>query len=546
VWVFTAVFGYLSVVRHDDLRSYYFDLGNFDRWIWSVLHGDFSVIPQRLGVHFDPILLAFVPVYAIVAAPKILLVVQSFALGSAAVPVFRLAADKIRDPFVPWIFALSYLAHPAVHFAALYDFHPATLAVPFAAFAFYFLEMERTGWFLLSAGIGMLCKEDVGLIVMMMGLYAVFFKGRRGFGLSVAVICGAFFLVFIGWAVPHFSPSGSSILMGRYQWLGDTPLAVLKTVFLHPLRVIHGMGSFERAFGLVNLIAPIGYIPALGPSALMVALPEFAINLLSSNPMTNGIYYYHWCTTVPFLYFAAVFGTAVLLKQKRSIAPVWIYMVLAGSFILIAVSPASPVSKDPWATRWTVSDHARLLDGFQRLIPAGASLSIQNNLGAHFSQRRDIHVFPKKTDSVEFVLVDVYSPYKGFREREDFEYAVRMELDEYEQAVLKMFGSPDYGIYRFEGGFFLFKRGYDRGINPAALESFRRRMEALNALRSEAAIRSGFRLDSSVSDGRSATSSSYPRRRWSGTARAGFPRRSFCGPSDAWPGSGRSFRSAPG
>lgn len=461
VLVYTAVFFRLSYVRHDDLRSYYFDLGLFDHWVWSVLHGDGSVITARFGVHFDPILLVFVPLYAVFASPKVLLAVQSLALGLGAVPVYLIARDRFQEGWIPWVFMMSYLAHPALHYANLYDFHPVTLAVPLLGFAFYYMDRERYTPFLLLAGAAMLCKEQMGLVVFMFGIYMFVVMKNRRMGVAVSALGLTAFLVLMGWVLPAFSPTGKHFLMERYEWLGPTAGEAARTVVTHPWFTIKGVLNWDRAIHLLHLFGPLAVLPLLGAPALLVALPEFAINLLSANPMTYSIFFYHWATVLPFLYIAAAIGVnSVVGNNRRTRRAVAAYVGAATLLLFFYLSPMVPFSKNVWENGWSVSEPTGVIDIVGEFIPGKAALSVQNNLGAHFSQRIRITTFPKGVGEAEFVLVRVNNPYRHADRKESLEYALNMPVMEYASALRSIVSEGAYGVRYAGNGYFLFEKGY--------------------------------------------------------------------------------------
>jgi uncharacterized membrane protein len=74
------------------------DLGHYDQAIWGGLHGHPFLNTSRLsqpisflGVHFNFIILLFVPLYAIFTNVIWLTIAQALSLSMAAWPIFLLA-----------------------------------------------------------------------------------------------------------------------------------------------------------------------------------------------------------------------------------------------------------------------------------------------------------------------------------------------------------------------------------------------------------------------------------------------------------------------
>ena len=102
VGAFAAGLGALSVLRHRGFNTGRFDLGNMVQAVWSTAQGDVLSVTSlrgeqisRLGVHFDPILGAFAPLWWLWPDPSMLLVVQAVAIALGAVPVFLLARKHL-------------------------------------------------------------------------------------------------------------------------------------------------------------------------------------------------------------------------------------------------------------------------------------------------------------------------------------------------------------------------------------------------------------------------------------------------------------------
>lgn len=93
-----ALFLMLGLWRHWGYMSSGNDLGVFDQAVWSVLHGQwflntniFNTPVNWLGIHFNPVLVLFVPLYFIAPAVEWFTIAQALALSVTAWPVFLLA-----------------------------------------------------------------------------------------------------------------------------------------------------------------------------------------------------------------------------------------------------------------------------------------------------------------------------------------------------------------------------------------------------------------------------------------------------------------------
>src|SRR4051812_40668974 len=134
---FAALFGTLSVRRHEAFSTARFDLGNMVQAVWSTAHGHPLRVTDldgdqvlRLGAHVDPVLVLFAPLWWLWPSPNLLLVVQAITIALGAVPVYRLAQKHLRSRRAGTLFAFAYLLYPPTTWLALNEFHPRGPPVP--------------------------------------------------------------------------------------------------------------------------------------------------------------------------------------------------------------------------------------------------------------------------------------------------------------------------------------------------------------------------------------------------------------------------------
>jgi len=178
ITAFAAGFSALGVLRHDAFSTGRFDLGNMVQAVWSTAHGHPLQVTSlsgeqvsRLGVHFDPILVAFAPLWWLWPHPSLLVVVQATALALGALPVFWLGLRHLGSERLALALALAYLLAPPTQWLALNEFHPAALATPLLLLA-QVTTRPVSGLPLASFGIAVSCTApptntsvDAGLTV---------------------------------------------------------------------------------------------------------------------------------------------------------------------------------------------------------------------------------------------------------------------------------------------------------------------------------------------------------------------------------------------
>src|SRR5437764_822639 len=308
--LFAGYFIFYLTGRHDAYITSAEDLGIMDQAILSTLHGQlfhqticntvndtncysFNGI-SRFAIHFEPILFPVSLFYLIWSNPKTLLVIQSLLVASGAFPAFWLARLRLRSELAAVIIALLYLLYPAQQQATIYDFHAVTFTASLLLFTLYFMYTRRTVWLFIFAILSMACKEEIPLVILIFGLWSMLFQQRWRSGLALALLAIAW--IGLGLLILHFySPTGHSLLASRYSALGNSPIAIVKSILLHPVGIlrVYVFEPFHLLY-LRILLSPVAYFPLLAPWIFVLAVPSLAINMLSSEAnMHSGFFQYN-------------------------------------------------------------------------------------------------------------------------------------------------------------------------------------------------------------------------------------------------------------
>jgi uncharacterized membrane protein len=310
-----------TIWRYETFKATAFDLGNLDQVMWNTIHGrwfeftnraiDYFGPPTRLAVHFEPIIVPLSLLYVFGADPRILLVFQTLVLVVGALPVFLLTRHFLPQwPLLAPAMAFAYLLSPALLGVNLFDFHPVSLATPALLFALLALTHKRYGWFLLACLIAAASKEDVPFVIGMLGILLIWkYKLPR---LGTLLLVGGFLWGLIAFEViiPHFYPGAqSNNFIYRYAALGNSPSQIILNLLLHPWLIFTTFFTLDRLYYLIGLFRSTGFLSLLAPEWLLGALPNLAVNLLSTDSLTySGVYHYN-AAIIPFVMFSAIQGT---------------------------------------------------------------------------------------------------------------------------------------------------------------------------------------------------------------------------------------------
>lgn len=417
---YAAFFSAQLFLHYYSFGSRSLDLGNMDQSIWNTLHGrPFHQTNQpgatnRLSLHVEPILLPISLLYLIYSGPEILFLVQSIIVALGALPVFALARFKLHSDTLALIFALVYLMFPAIQGATLLDFHAVTLAPPFLLAAFYMLETRRSGLFALFAILAAACKEDMTLLVMMLGFYALFINRQYRLGLLTVGLCAAWAFVAVFVIPPAFAGT-ENIHWDRYGHLGDSPLNIVLNFFLQPQLVLDHLQKVQALDYLRLLLTPTAFTALLNPVTLLLALPSLGINLLSSfPPMQRANSLIYAAPIVPSILISSIYGVANLKRiLARITPPAPRPTLLFNSFVGLLVLTCSFGYHHFYGyfpgggqfRGWEeVTDHHRRAERIFAQIPPEAALSAHDRLNPHVSQRETLYIFDRIEDADHIVL----------------------------------------------------------------------------------------------------------------------------------------------
>ena len=420
---YAAGFAALSALRHDAFATGRFDLGNMVQTVWSTAHGHFLRMTDlhgdqisRLAAHVDPILVLYAPLWWIWPSPQLLLVTQALVVALGAVPLFLLARKHLGSSRAGLGFAIAYLLYPATGWLTLNEFHPVALATTFLLSAFWFLDEDRLVAFALFAIAAAACKEEIPLVIAGFGVWYAFAHRRPVAGAVIAALGGLWAAIAIGVVIPHYNAGAESDFYGRYSEVGGSLGGIVKTAVTHPLRILDAAFSSRDLHYLLQLVAPLAGLCLLAPLVLVAALPELALNLLSSTTTQTSIHFHYTAGLIPPLLIATVFGAKRIGRWAVPVAMVVVLAALVGNYRLGPIPGWRhvPGGQQFQATAQHVSAHDRIADRALKLVPAKAVVSATNTLGGHLSARRRVLSFPFVEDAT-WIAADETQP--GYADR---------------------------------------------------------------------------------------------------------------------------------
>jgi hypothetical protein len=248
--LFVGTFVWLAWLTHARFGSFGFDLGIFDQGVWLLSRFQHPFVTIRglplFGDHASYILLLVAPLYWLWADPRLLLLLQVICLAIPAVSIYLIGTRRLgSSPLAGLAVATAYLAFPALQWAAIWHFHPESLAAGFLGLAALAADRHRWRQMAIWLALALLCKEDVGLVV-------------AGFGALL-------------WTTGHPSVGRRTLAAGLGWFL-------LTALVLIPLTNGRPSPHLELNYG----------ITASGPSVVLEAVPTLAGNVGRTSPTARA------------------------------------------------------------------------------------------------------------------------------------------------------------------------------------------------------------------------------------------------------------------
>lgn len=307
----TAIMTIGSILRMYTFNSSTFDFGLFAQMFESMatdLTQNTTMERNRLmshfAVHFSPVYYLLLPFYMIFRRPEFLLAAQAAVCFSGVIPVLLICKRQRFDGLLTIIISGVFLCYPAFTGACFYDFHENFFLVPFILWLLYFLEKNSLAGTIIFGLLMLSVKEDAGLYVIFIALYAVFNKKIKpscSFGLLAIGVVGFLAVTSL------INAAGEGIKVSRYDnYLygeQDSLIDVIINVIKNPAFFFSSLLSEEKLLFVIQMFLPLLFIPMRSRklSDWFLIAPLVLINLATE---------YKYQASINFQY---VFGTGALL-----------------------------------------------------------------------------------------------------------------------------------------------------------------------------------------------------------------------------------------
>ena len=500
--VFGAAIAFFILGLIFTLNRYYsfyasFDQGIFNQVFWNSIHGRFfqsslssslstnvvhggevpTVFYHRLGQHFTPALLLWLPLYALFPSPATLTVLQ-VTLVTAAGLVLYVLARKYLEPSLAAMITVSFYAANAVMGPTLSNFHDIS-QIPLFVFGLL-LAMEKRLWWLfwLLAILTLAVREDSGIVLFGVGFYLIVSKRYPQIGLAVCTLSFGYMLVLTNLIMPLFSQDISQrFMIERFGQYADgqqaSTLEIIWGMVSNPWRLL--VELFSPFFGTLKYLLgqwlPLAFVPAVAPASWMIAGFPLLNLFLAKGESVLAITIRYAMTVVPGLFYGAILWWYRHPKAfKPSFRRFWVACICVSLLLGFTSNPSRtfyfliPDSIQPLVyvslpRQW---EHVSLMRSLLAQIPPDASVSATTYIVPHLSSRREILRWPAlqlRNDAREvvkmgYVIADLW-------QLQQYQVAFKEDRTLLQQSVAvidQLISSREYGIIGFKDGVILMQK----------------------------------------------------------------------------------------
>ncbi|MEA2828617.1 MAG: hypothetical protein QOG43_3056 [Actinomycetota bacterium] len=397
VTVWSLIFITLGYRRHAHFGTFGFDLGIYDQgtWLLSRFRDPFVTVRglELFGHHMNLILLLFVPFYWLGAGPIFLLVAQVVSQASGALAIFLLARDRLKARWPAVALSSVILLHPTYQFLVWEYFHPDALAIGPLLFAYWAARARRWKWFAVAAVLAALCKEDVALAIILLGV-VIAIRGDRRIGALVAGAAAAWFMAATRIFIPHFNGIGPfyDSFFGEF---GRSPTQVVGHVATHPGRTFDVATEPDRMNYYRMMFAPVAFLPVFALTTMLVGLPMLGVNVLSTFPYQRDAKF-HWSALVLAAIILATVEAIAWLGRTPAARAFLVGLVVATSLASTVAWGPSPIGVKYHSGYWPFGPDGRLAakQAAAAMVPDGAATSAVYLFVPQLAHRPEIYEFP--------------------------------------------------------------------------------------------------------------------------------------------------------
>lgn len=367
--------------------------------------------------HVDPFELFLLPIFALYENPITLFVVQDVALAAAALVIYLIGKDVIKNRYVGFALALAFLLNPGIRGITTYDFHPEAFIPIFYILCFYLYMRSRTKLFVVSYVLLISIIETaipIGATLLLGLLVYELFESRSGkeklqknknriYYIAVCALITILFFTFYSFSINYLQASyasGNYKSMPPFFKVANFYGSQFKTIFSPP------SPSYSEPLIIFIVLAAVGIVILVfgfGQYALKVPLitlilisPWLFEVLVLHNPVFPTLYNEYYAYAIGGAVVAACLGIMKTIQRKgmKYVKPFSILLVaviISGYTLLF-----TPINQANNPLVWLSPQNSTLssINNGISLINNNATVMAQQSIAAHMYGFRNLEMPP--------------------------------------------------------------------------------------------------------------------------------------------------------
>jgi uncharacterized membrane protein len=445
IFLYTTIFSIFTISRYKALYVFAYDFGIFEQMLWSTINGNFmyqtinEISFNHFGIHFQPILLALLPIYFMFPQGETLLILQSLFIGLGALPIYLIAKRELKNPSI--VFPVAYLLYSPMHNVNLFDFHPVAFAPFLLGFTWYYMEKNDSKKFLIFSLLSLTIKESIFTIIFIIGLYSAVFKKNLKIGTAVSAAALLWGIISIFYIIP--SISGVPYIFASGNAVNDT---LASFPFSNFVKLLY---EFAKPVGFTSLFYPI---PLIVTGALLIRHSMYNVNEIMYHQYPASIAVFIFISSIYFVSRTTPWIAKKLKYKREKLQSYAVALVLLSSLLTFANSSIFDLKE----IHYKQTEHDRIGLEIIALIPENASVSSQVHLVPRLTHRKYSFMLGRTPEewkyNVDYVMFDT----RPETVRELWPFA--QDINSYNLLIQSYIDNENYEVAANNDGYVLFRK----------------------------------------------------------------------------------------
>ncbi|MCK4786871.1 MAG: DUF2079 domain-containing protein, partial [Desulfobacteraceae bacterium] len=399
-----------------------------------------------LSVHFAPLLYVLAIPFRLWPRNETIILLNCLLMASASIPAYKLAYIHYKDKSFSVFIALLLLWYPTFQYIVLYEFEMLRFSIPIIFWMLYFWEKRNLTGYFIFVFLAVLVREEVGLTIMMFGLYLFFAEKQHRVGITTALVGLVAFFSIMQIFMPALTirADRTYISASSFADFGNTPYEVIVNVISHPIQTMIKILRPVKLSNIFMFFLPLLFVPLLAPAILLITLANLGVGLLSTSVTHCSYMMYYLSPSIPFIFYAFIKAWPKLLKILRALmkksslnqdadvdsaammgvlSSLLVANIFFGPSFLSLQFWFKNIRPAPFRTQnfhysvYKVTEHHSMVEEFCELIPDSAIVSAEQFLAPRLFKKKGTMVFPQlesvdgKTQA-DYAFIDKTNPMK--------------------------------------------------------------------------------------------------------------------------------------